>query len=248
MCDVAHGDPRDAEPHAVALGERVALAIEQIEHAAADDAAADHADPDLAHAAARRRRRTRARGAVAPRERAVLAKQRGELVLIGEERVVAVLGVELPQRAARAGGLQLAIELVLERVREQQIAGHADDRARRRSRARARRAPLPRSAPNRQRSIASLSSRNVRTGNRCREPLAVMIEVRGDRRLRELGREHAEPRVELVAAAIRQHAELACARHAGRDIAGAQAVAHELALEVTRRRAPAVGAQARRRS
>ena len=98
------------------------------------------------------------------------------------------------------------------------------------------------------RSIASLSNRNVRTGNALGEPLAVVIEVRGDRRMLEARREHAEPRVELVAAAIRQHAELARAHHAGGDIAGALAVAHELALEVARRGAPAVGAQAGARS
>src|SRR5688500_19932991 len=73
-----------------------------------------------------------------------------------------------------------------------------------------------------------------------------MIEVLGDRWLGETGPEHAEPRVELVAAAIRQHAELTRARHAGRDIAGALAVAHELALQMTRRRAPTIGTQSRR--
>src|SRR4029079_2333791 len=78
-----------------------------------------------------------------------------------------------------------------------------------------------------------------------REPLAVMIEIRGNRWLCELGREHAETRVELVAAAVREHAELPRARHAGRAIARAQSVAHELALEVARGGAPAVGAQAR---
>src|SRR4029079_4643360 len=78
-----------------------------------------------------------------------------------------------------------------------------------------------------------------------REPLAVVIEVRGDRRLRAPRGEAAPPRVERVAAALCEHAALARAGHAGRDVAGAQAVAHELALEVARRGAPAVGPEAR---
>ena len=173
-----------------------------------------------------------------------VAQQRGELVLIGEERVVAELGVELPQRRRRAGGLQLAIQLVLQREREQHVAGHADDEhvgghARELARA-------PPSVPSR--SIASLSKQERPHREPLGEPLAVMIEVRGDRRVLELGREHAEPRVELVAAAVRQHAELARARHAGRDVAGALAVAHELALQVARRGAPAVGPQPGARS
>src|SRR5580704_8099722 len=73
-----------------------------------------------------------------------------------------------------------------------------------------------------------------------------MLEVLGDRRMHELRTEHAEPRVELVAAAVGQHAELARARHAGRDVAGALAVAHELALQVARRSAPAIRPHARR--
>ena len=80
----------------------------------------------------------------------------------------------------------------------------------------------------------------------CGELLAVMIEIRGHRRLRELRCEHAKARVELVAPAVREHAELARADHAGRDVAGAQTVADELALEVARRGAPAIGPEARR--
>ena len=74
-----------------------------------------------------------------------------------------------------------------------------------------------------------------------------MIEVLGDRRPLEPGRELAEAGVELVAAAVGEHAELAGADHAGGDVAVAQAVAHQLALQMARRGAPAVGAQARPR-
>ena len=76
------------------------------------------------------------------------------------------------------------------------------------------------------------------------EAAAVVIEIRGDRRPLEPRRQLAEPRVELVAAAVGQHAELAGADHAGGDVAVAQAVAHQLALQVARRGAPAVGPQA----
>ena len=68
-----------------------------------------------------------------------------------------------------------------------------------------------------------------------------MLEVAGDRRLLEAGREHAEAGIELVTPAIRQHAQLARADHPGRDIPRAHAIAHELALQVTRGGAPAVG-------
>ena len=96
------------------------------------------------------------------------------------------------------------------------------------------------------RSIASLRSRNVLTGKLLREAAAVMLEISGDRRLVESRHQPAEADVELAAAAIGEHADLPRPPHAGRDVAVAQPIAHQLALHVPRRRAPAVGPQARR--
>ena len=126
---VAHGDPRHAEAHAVAIGDGGVLALDHLEQPAADGAAADHADAQLAHrldADALEARPRRRRVGVAA-ERAGAAQQLGEPVLIGEERVVAVERVELPQRRLRAGRLQLAVQLDLQRPRKQHVAGHADD-------------------------------------------------------------------------------------------------------------------------
>jgi hypothetical protein len=75
------------------------------------------------------------------------------------------------------------------------------------------------------------------------EPTAMVIQILGDRRPIEVRKELAKARVELVAAAIRQHPELARAHHAGGDIAIAKAVAHQLPLQVPRRRPPAIRAQ-----
>ena len=80
------------------------------------------------------------------------------------------------------------------------------------------------------------------------EAAAVMLEIAGHRRLVEAGHQPAEADVELAAAAVGEHADLPRPPHAGGDVAVAQAVAHQLALHVPRRRAPAVGPQARRRS
>ena len=72
----------------------------------------------------------------------------------------------------------------------------------------------------------------------------MMIEVRGDRRLR---RARASSTPNRVSSSSRpRYVSMPSWRardHAGRDVAGALAVAHELALEVARGGAPAVGAQ-----
>ena len=107
------------------------------------------------------RRAARARS---PQEAAGSRSSARELVLIREERIVAVLGVELPQRrrSRRPPGAR-------DRARAGARTGTACRRARRRpatsavTRASSSRTP-PR--PKRVRSIASLSNRNVRTGNR----------------------------------------------------------------------------------
>ena len=78
---------------------------------------------------------------------------------------MAVHRIELPQRRLRAGGLQLAVQLDLQRPREQHVAGHADD-DRLGGDALERVAHRLRIAPIDPRSIASLSSRNVLTGKR----------------------------------------------------------------------------------
>ncbi len=240
LLEIANGDLGDAEANAVALGHRTGLRGEHRQYAATDGATPDHADPDLAQ-------RTGA-DTFEPRpwrgggERARVAQQGGELVLIGEERVVAVLGVELPQRALRADGLELAIQLVLEGVGEQQIAGHADDQhvggdaGERRTHVGG--------LDGESTAIDRLAEQQERANRELRgEPLAVMIEVGGDGWMRELRHEHAEPRVELVASAIGEHPELPRARHAGRDVAGAQTIAYELALEMAGGGPPAVGTQ-----
>ena len=79
------------------------------------------------------------------------------------------------------------------------------------------------------------------------ESPAVMIEILGDGRPLEAGHQAAEPGVQLDAAAIREHAQLTGAAHAGGDVAVAPAVAHQLALQMAGRGAPAVGSQARPR-
>ena len=76
------------------------------------------------------------------------------------------------------------------------------------------------------------------------EAPAVVVEIFGDRRAIASGRELAEAGVELVAPAIGEHAQLPRPAHAGNDVAVAQAVAHEFALQVAGRRAPTVGPQA----
>jgi hypothetical protein len=63
-----------------------------------------------------------------------------------------------------------------------------------------------------------------------REPAAVMIEILGHRRPLEMRQQLAESRVQLIAAAIRQHPELPSPHHAGGHVAVAKAVANELAL------------------
>ncbi len=137
------------------------------------------------------------------------------------------------------------MQLHLQRPRKQHVAGHADDdrlggdafeRLAQRGRARRDRSAIDR--------LAQQQERLDREA--LREAAAVMIEILGHRRPIETRHQLAEPRVELVAAAIGQHPELARAAHAGGDIAVARSVAHQLALQVTRRRAPAVGAQPRR--
>jgi hypothetical protein len=57
-----------------------------------------------------------------------------------------------------------------------------------------------------------------------RESAPVMIEVFGDRRALEMRQQLPEPGVQLVAAAIRQHAELARPHHARRHVAVAKPV------------------------
>ena len=113
---------------AVAIGDGALLALDHLEQAAAHGAAADHADAQLAHrldADALEARPGADPGLAA--ERAGAAQQFGEPVLIGQERVVPEHRVERPQRRLRAGGLQLAVQLHLQRPREQHVAGHADD-------------------------------------------------------------------------------------------------------------------------
>ena len=189
----------------------------------------------------------RGRGAGVGRaaERAGAAQQLGEAVLIGEKRVVSVDRVERPQRRLRAGGLQLAMQLHLQAPREQHVAGHADhDRVGRdafeggpaRVRIDADRAAIDRLAEEQERPHREAFG----------EAAAVEVEVVGHRRPVEAGREAAEAGVELDAAAVGEHAELARADHAGGHVAVLQAVAHQLALQMARGRAPAVGPQAGR--
>ena len=240
---VAHGDPRHPEAHAVAIGHGGVLAFDHLEQPAADRAAADHADAQLAHRldAHALEARPGADGRRAA-ERAGAAQQLGQPVLIGQEGVVAVERVERPQRRLRAGGLELAVQLHLQRPRKQHVAGHADDDG-------VGGDPLEQGAP------------GARIGADCpaidrlaehqeglhREALgeapAVVLEVLGDRRPFEAGLERAEAGVELVAAAVGEHAELAGPAHAGGDVAVADGVADQLALQVPGGRAPAVGPQ-----
>ncbi len=163
---VAHRDARHAELHAVAIGNGAALAIDHFEQAAADGAAADQADANLAHRLDADAFEARARrGLQRLAERAGAAQQIGEPILIGEERIVAEQRFELPQRRVRARRLQRAMQLDLQRPREQHVAGHADDdRLGVDARAIASRTAC--ASPIDSRSIASLSSRNVLTGKR----------------------------------------------------------------------------------
>ena len=165
--EIAHGDRRDPEAHAVAIGDRRALARDHLEQAAPDDAAADEADAQLAHrldadAFEARPRRPRQLAA----KRAGAAQHVGEPFLIGEERVVPVHRLELPQRRLRARGLQLAMQLHLQAPTETAC------RPARRRRSVSAVTLLERGAHRLRivarstaRSIASLSRRNVLTGN-----------------------------------------------------------------------------------
>ncbi len=244
LVHVPHRDPRHAELHAVPIGNRTALAIDHFEQAAADGAAADQADADLADRLDADAFEARARGGLERlAKRAGASQQIGEAVLIGEKRIVAEQRFELPQRRVRARRLQRAVQLHLEGPRKQHVAGHADDdrlgvdaadRVAHRLRI-AHRFAIDR--------LAQQQERLDRKAFGKAPP--VVIEILGDRRPIEMRQQLAKPRVELVAAAIRQHPELARAHHAGGDIAIAKPVAHQLALQVPRRRAPAIRAQSR---
>jgi len=155
---------------------------------------------------------------------------------------VAEQRLELPQRRISAGRLQRAVQLDLQGPGEQHVAGNADD-DRFRVDARARVAHRLRVAH--RFAIDRLAQQQERLDRKAlRESSSVMIEILGHRRTLEVGQELAEPGVQLVAAAIGQHAELPRAHHAGRDVAVAKAVAHELALQMPRGRAPTVRPQA----
>ena len=183
---VPHRDARHAELHAVAIGDGVALAIDHLEQAAADGAAADQADADLAHrldadAFEARPRRGLQRAA----KRAGAAQQVGELVLIGEERVVAKQRLELPQRRVGARRLQRAMQLHLQRPREQHVAGHADDDG---FGADARERVAHRLRVGHRAAIDRLAQQQERLDRKALgEPAAVMIEILGDRRAIECG-------------------------------------------------------------
>ena len=132
---------------------------------------------------------------------------------------MAVERVERPQRRLRAGGLQLAVQLDLQRPRKQHVAGHADDDG-------VGGDPLEQRAPSAARSVADraaidrLAEQQERLDREALgEAPAVVLEILGDRRPFEAGLELAEAGVELVAAAIGEHAELARAAHAGGDVA-----------------------------
>ncbi len=178
-------------------------------------------------------------------ERSGAAQQVGQAFLIREKRVVSVLRFKDPERRVGAGRLELAVELDLQRPRKQHVAGHADDerfgghlfeRLPQRLSVGGNRSPIDRFAQEQE----GLDRKTLG------EAAAVMLEVSGHRRLVESRHQPAEADVELAAAAIGEHADLPRPPHAGRDVAVAQAIAHQLALQVPRRRAPAVGPQARR--
>ena len=242
---VAHGDPRHPEAHAVAFGHGGVLAFDHLEQPAADRAAADHADAQLAHRfdAHTLEARPGADGRRAA-ERAGAAQQFGQPVLIGQEGVVTVERVERPQRRLRAGGLELAVQLHLQRPRKQHVTGHADDDG-------VGGDPLEQGAPGARvgadrPAIDRLAEHQEGLHREALgEAPSVVLEVLGDRRPFQAGLEHAEAGVELVAATIGEHAELTGPAHAGGDVAVADRVADQLALQVPRRRAPAVGPQAR---
>jgi hypothetical protein len=172
-------------------------------------------------------------------ERPGLPQQCREPLLVGEEGVVAEIGVELPEVGGRAHGLKLAMELVLERPGKEQVARHSHD-------VDVGANPLELFAQGllavgEGTAIDRLAEHQEGVDRESSgEPLAMMIEVASDLRALVAGRQPAEPRVELVAAAVGEHAELTSTRHPGVDVAVADAVAHELALQMPGRGAPAI--------
>ena len=243
-----HGDLGDAEPHAVAIGDRGALSLDHLEQPAADGAASDQADAHLANrldadaveprrarpcAARRRTRRRRAASRPAvPDRRGTRRARRRDSSFQSDDCAPAACSSRCSSTCSAQGNSMspgtpttiVSAVTLLERC--------AQRRRRRRQSIRA---------------IDRLAQQQKRLDRETLgEAPAVMVEIFGDRRPIEPGRQLAEARVELVAAAIGEHAELTRAAHAGGDVAVAQAVAHQLALQMARRRAPAIGPQAGR--
>ncbi len=96
---VAHRDSRHAELHPIPLRNRAALAMDHLEQAAADGAAADQPDANLPHRLDTDtfKARTR-RGLQRLPKGAGAAQQIGKAILIGQKGIVAKQRLELPQR------------------------------------------------------------------------------------------------------------------------------------------------------
>ncbi len=148
--------------------------------------------------------------------------------------------VERPQRRLRPGRLQLAVQLDLQRPRKEHVAGHAhDDRVGRDAlERRAQRAGVGADRA----AVDRLAEEQERLHwKTLGEAATVMLEVIGHRRPVQAWLELAESGIELDAAAIGEHAELARPAHAGGDVAVADPVADQFPLQMTRGRAPPVG-------
>ena len=137
------------------------------------------------------------------------------------------------------------MQFLLQRPREQHVAGHADDdglggdvleRLAQRGRAFRDGAAIDRLAQQQERP----------DGEALREAPPMVLQILRHGRAFQAGAELAEPHVELVAPAVGEHPELTGAAHARRHVAVGDAVAHQFPLQVTRGRAPAIGAQPRR--
>ncbi len=133
------------------------------------------------------------------------------------------------------------MQLDLQRPGEQHVAGHADHD---RLGADARERVAHRLRVGHRSAIDRFAQQQERLDRKALgESPAMMIEIFGHRRTIESRQQLSESRVQLVAAAIGEHAQLARPHHAGGDVAVAQAITHQLALQMARGRAPAVGAQ-----
>ena len=215
LVEIADRDPRDPEAHAVALGDRAALALDHLEQAAPDGAAADQADADLADRLDADARRTAAAdagltsspNAPAPRSRSASRSWSARNASwpktessFHSDDVAPTAWSWRWSSTCSAHGNSMSPGTPTTRTSAVTCSSGGADRGR---------VVAERAA------VDGLAEQQEGLDRESRgEAPAVVIEVLGDRRPLEPGHQLAEPGVELVAAAVGQHAELAGADHA----------------------------------